>query len=54
MTTPGADLVAQRRRETKTCPMCGKTFTARAIARTCSSTCRNRLFRLRKKKPQDT
>ena len=51
LTTPGADLAAQRRRATKVCPACGKTFTARATARVCSSTCRSRLHR-QKKEPK--
>lgn len=49
MTTPGANLAARRRRETKTCPICGRVFRALASARVCSSTCRSRLNREKNK-----
>jgi HAD superfamily hydrolase (TIGR01662 family) len=46
---PGAVLASLRKTETKKCPMCGKEFTARATATTCSATCRSRLFQKTKK-----
>ena len=49
MTTAGSTLAAQRRRETKTCPICGRVFRAYATAKVCSSTCRSRLNRAKNK-----
>ncbi len=44
MTTPGAQLAAMRRIATRTCPECGKAFTARATAIYCGAICRRKAW----------
>ncbi len=47
--TPGAALAAQRRQVPHICPVCGTTFVAILIAKTCSNRCKQVLKRQRAK-----